>query len=180
MTRHSRRRSPASLRKVLGRGPRAQEHWSYGDRPSGTELVLGPSVAIRPGRRSQIGQEASGPRELTAVPRTSKSLVELGKPFTFVLVPWDCEGVDRPRSVRGNGICEEICPDLFCLADGHLAYVRQEDRTLFAGLAGATEVSPQLEDSVLETAEQCPAECIFIDVDRPGPHPLLRSGRPLG
>jgi ferredoxin len=69
----------------------------------------------------------------------------------------------------GDGLCEEICPDVFVLLDDGLAYVREGDR-IFAtakgnpqGGAGIAAVSAGQEDAVVESAEECPGECIFIE-----------------
>jgi ferredoxin len=65
----------------------------------------------------------------------------------------------------GNGVCEELCPELFHLPDGGVAFVRQGNQLLPRGRAGATTVPWELEDSVLSAAEECPAECIFVEED---------------
>jgi ferredoxin len=70
--------------------------------------------------------------------------------------------IDQKACV-GNGICEEICPEAFVLADGDIAYVRDGDRTLPDGPDGALTVLPSLESSVLEAAEECPAACIYVE-----------------
>lgn len=74
----------------------------------------------------------------------------------------------------GDGLCVEICPDVFFMHDDGLAYVKEvTDRT---GLGsdgeptlqmgkGQAAVSVSLEDAVIEAAEECPGECIFIEVD---------------
>jgi ferredoxin len=61
----------------------------------------------------------------------------------------------------GDGLCEEICPSKFQLVDG-IAYVRGANGVpLLDG--GATDFSDAQLDAVLEAAESCPGECIFID-----------------
>jgi ferredoxin len=67
----------------------------------------------------------------------------------------------------GDGICEEIAPDVFTLLDDGLAYVRQNGKTLSdpGGVDGLANVPGNLEDAVIEAAEECPGECIFIEVD---------------
>ncbi len=69
----------------------------------------------------------------------------------------------------GDGICEEIAPDVFVLLDDGLAYVR-EGETIYSeekgnpqGSAGMAKVPAELESSVLEAAEECPGECIFVE-----------------
>jgi ferredoxin len=62
----------------------------------------------------------------------------------------------------GNGICEEICPDVFHF-DGDLAYVRQGERLLPKGRSGTLDVSAGLESAVADAADECPAACIHLD-----------------
>jgi ferredoxin len=61
----------------------------------------------------------------------------------------------------GDGLCEEICPSKFQLVKG-IAYVRNTNGApMLEG--GATEINPDQLDAVLDAAEECPGECIFID-----------------
>jgi len=69
----------------------------------------------------------------------------------------------------GDGLCEEICPDVFTLLDDGLAYVR-EGSTIYAtaqghpqGAEGMAVIPDGLLDAVIESAEECPGECIFIE-----------------
>ena len=64
----------------------------------------------------------------------------------------------------GNGICEDLCPEVFQLTDGDIAYVHEGDRLLPRGQDGIVTVPAHLEESVIEAAEECPAECIYIEV----------------
>lgn len=68
----------------------------------------------------------------------------------------------------GDGICEEIAPDVFTLLDDGLAYVREGD-TVFAeahgnpqGAEGVASVPAGQEEAVFEAEEECPGECIFV------------------
>ena len=45
----------------------------------------------------------------------------------------------------GDGLCVEIVPPVFVMMDDGLAYVKEE--------------------SVIEAADECPGECIFIETD---------------
>jgi len=65
----------------------------------------------------------------------------------------------------GNGICEELCPDVFELVDGGIAYVRDGNRLLPKGTDGTLSVPAGLEESVVDAAEECPAACIYLEVD---------------
>ncbi len=69
----------------------------------------------------------------------------------------------------GDGLCEEIAPDVFVLLDDGLAYVREGEK-IYAesegnsqGAQGLAEVPATLVDAVVEAAEECPGECIFME-----------------
>ena len=76
----------------------------------------------------------------------------------------------------GDGICAEICPDIFEMADDGLAYVKEEHWKSIAGpdggkgepayqmAEGMAAVSDELAEAVIDSAEECPGECIFIEV----------------
>ena len=70
----------------------------------------------------------------------------------------------------GDGLCEEIAPDVFVLLDDGLAYVKEGDK-IFAesegnpeGAKGIASFPDDQMEMVVESAEECPGECIFIDV----------------
>jgi ferredoxin len=63
----------------------------------------------------------------------------------------------------GNGICEELCPEVFQLIDGAIAHVRDATRLLPKGRNGIAHVPIGFEQSVIDAAEQCPAECIYLE-----------------
>jgi ferredoxin len=67
----------------------------------------------------------------------------------------------------GDGLCEEICPSVFTLLDDGLAYVKQGDDVLSSpgGAEGLAIVPAGMEDAVVESSEECPGECIFIEKD---------------
>jgi len=59
----------------------------------------------------------------------------------------------------GDGLCEELCPDVFQMGDDGVAHVRDE-LSLVPGARGS-EVSDDLEPSVLDAQAQCAGECIY-------------------
>ncbi len=69
----------------------------------------------------------------------------------------------------GDGLCEEIAPDVFTLLDDGLAYVKEGSKVYSdpGGLNGLAVVKDDsdLQQAVIESAEECPGECIFIEVD---------------
>ena len=69
----------------------------------------------------------------------------------------------------GDGLCAEIAPDVFVMMPDGLAYV-QENGKIYAAAAGNLEGSAGLAsfsddriDDVVEAADDCPGECIFIE-----------------
>jgi ferredoxin len=77
----------------------------------------------------------------------------------------------------GDGLCEEIAPAVFWMNDDGLAYVKEDasqfgetklyhpDKGNPSGAEGMARIPEGLVESVVEAAEECPGECIFIEVD---------------
>ena len=67
----------------------------------------------------------------------------------------------------GDGLCEEIAPDVFTLLDDGLAYVKDTGKVLSdpGGAEGLANVPGGRDEAVSEAAEECPGECSFIEVD---------------
>jgi ferredoxin len=69
----------------------------------------------------------------------------------------------------GDGLCNDHCPDLFVLLDDGISYVRDHvTRVVQSDPGGRTcmvAVPRRLEGSVIDAAEACPGECIFIEED---------------
>ncbi|CAN5818094.1 hypothetical protein BH23ACT1_BH23ACT1_08450 [soil metagenome] len=65
----------------------------------------------------------------------------------------------------GDGLCEEIAPDVFTLLDDGLAYVKESTKVFSdpGGSEGLAAFSDSRLDAVVESAEECPGECIFIE-----------------
>jgi len=70
----------------------------------------------------------------------------------------------------GDGLCVEICPDLFFMSDDGLAYVKEREEEPNASdprlrmSSGLAEIPADILDATIEAAEECPGECIFIEV----------------
>ena len=67
----------------------------------------------------------------------------------------------------GDGLCAEIAPDVFVMLDDGLAYVK-EGKKVFddpGGVHGLAEFPAEMLDDVVESAVECPGECIFIEDD---------------
>jgi ferredoxin len=70
----------------------------------------------------------------------------------------------------GDGLCEQIAPDVFTLLDDGLAYVKNPNGKVQSDPARAEGIAPVSEDQLeltLEAMEECPGECIFgLDGDK--------------
>jgi ferredoxin len=77
----------------------------------------------------------------------------------------------------GDGLCAEIAPDVFMMHDDGLAYVKEVswpnllgpsgsgDGPIYQMAEGMANVTENLIEDVVEAAEDCPGECIFIEVN---------------
>ena len=76
----------------------------------------------------------------------------------------------------GDGLCEEIAPAVFFSQDDGLYYVKEsaenfgvekrfDGKTNPASSEGMARIPDGGLDSVIEAAEECPGECIFIEVE---------------
>ncbi|HVM55526.1 MAG TPA: ferredoxin [Acidimicrobiales bacterium] len=74
----------------------------------------------------------------------------------------------------GDGICAEIAPAIFEMDDDGLAYVKEKgwpnrfgpsggSSPAAHGPSGTVPVPDDVLDPVIEAAEECPGECIFIE-----------------
>lgn len=62
----------------------------------------------------------------------------------------------------GDGLCEEIAPDIFTLLDDGLAYVKEDGVALDGPNNPKAKVPNGKEALAAEAAEPCPGECIFF------------------
>lgn len=60
----------------------------------------------------------------------------------------------------GDGLCADLCPEVFEMGDDGLAHVIGEGTAAADGQPG-TAVGDGLEEAVLEAQAQCVGECIF-------------------
>ncbi|MBP9738336.1 ferredoxin [Candidatus Saccharibacteria bacterium] len=69
--------------------------------------------------------------------------------------------------------CTMIAPRHFFMASDNLAYVKEDsskdpDVPAVAGFSGRVAVASDIEEDVIEAAEYCPGECIYVvPVDSP-------------
>ena len=76
----------------------------------------------------------------------------------------------------GDGLCEEIADSVFFGQGDGLFYVKESDsnfgneklfdgKTNPAGADGMARIPEGSLESVIEAAEECPGECIFIELE---------------
>lgn len=76
----------------------------------------------------------------------------------------------------GDGLCAEICPEIFEMHDDGLAYVKEVAWPNRFGADGKGSGNPALQmaegtasvpdefmEATIEAAEECPGECIFLE-----------------
>tara|TARA_B100000029_G_C17553608_1_gene950965 strand:+ start:925 stop:1209 length:285 start_codon:yes stop_codon:yes gene_type:complete len=75
----------------------------------------------------------------------------------------------------GDGLCEEIAPSVFGMADDGLAYVKEASWPDVYGVPRQGEPPLKMADglasvpgedvqAVIEACEECPGECIFLEI----------------
>jgi ferredoxin len=76
----------------------------------------------------------------------------------------------------GDGLCVEICPAIFEMHDDGLAYVKEAGWPNLFGpdgqggdpklkmADGMANVPEELLEDTIEAADECPGECIFVEV----------------
>lgn len=69
----------------------------------------------------------------------------------------------------GDGLCAELAPSVFIMLEDGIAYVKEGERVFSErrgnpqGSFGLAEIPENVLDEVIESAEECPGECIFIE-----------------
>ena len=69
----------------------------------------------------------------------------------------------------GDGLCVDHCPDVFVQLEDGIAYVAESGKPLNdpGGSGSLATISVNDLQSVIEAADVCPGECIFIELDDP-------------
>ncbi|MGI9595604.1 MAG: ferredoxin [Acidimicrobiales bacterium] len=62
----------------------------------------------------------------------------------------------------GVALCERACPEVFAMAGDGVAHVKDQAGQLQPGMTAVLFADALLEN-VIEAAEDCPEECIFIE-----------------
>ena len=68
----------------------------------------------------------------------------------------------------GDGLCLDHCPDVFVQLEDGIAYVAEAGSALNdpGGAGSLAWVPDRYVRAVIDAADACPGECIFIEVDR--------------
>ena len=66
----------------------------------------------------------------------------------------------------GDGLCTDHAPEVFTLLEDGIAYVKEAGRVLNdpGGSGSLARVPTALEDEVVAAADDCPGECIFVEL----------------
>ena len=66
----------------------------------------------------------------------------------------------------GDGLCTDHAPAVFTPLEDGIAYVKDAGRVLNdpGGAASLARVPAQLETDVVAAADDCPGECIFVEL----------------
>ena len=69
----------------------------------------------------------------------------------------------------GDGLCVDHCPDVFVLLEDGISYVTERGVVLNdPGSSGSLASVPVRHvQNVIDAAEDCPGECIYIEIDAP-------------
>ena len=67
----------------------------------------------------------------------------------------------------GDGLCTDHAAPVFTLLEDGIAYVKERGQVLNdpGGGASLAKVPPALTGDVVHAADDCPGECIFIELD---------------
>jgi ferredoxin len=66
----------------------------------------------------------------------------------------------------GDGLCVDHCPEVFVLLEDGISYVHDGagPRNDPGGADGLVVVAAQWDGAVINAADDCPGECIFLEV----------------
>ncbi len=67
----------------------------------------------------------------------------------------------------GDGLCLDHCPDVFVQLEDGIAYVAEDGQPLNdpGGSGSLAYVAVRNIKAVIDAAEGCPGECIFVEID---------------
>ena len=69
----------------------------------------------------------------------------------------------------GDGLCVDHCPEVFVLLEDGISYVHDGETVCNdpGGADGTVLVATRCEQATIAAADDCPGECIFLEVRRP-------------
>ena len=78
-------------------------------------------------------------------------------------------GIDQDLCT-GDGICADLCPEVFVILEDGIAYVREGLQIMNdpGGASQPARVPSDVDDRVVQAAEFCPGECIFVEAPEDG------------
>jgi ferredoxin len=67
----------------------------------------------------------------------------------------------------GDGLCVDHCPEVFVLLEDGISYVVDSGQVCHdpGGPEETAAVPPRLVSAVIDAAEDCPGECIFLELE---------------
>jgi len=67
----------------------------------------------------------------------------------------------------GDGLCSDHSPEVFVLLEDGIAYVKEAHQVLNdpGGAESLARVPPWAMEAVVAAADDCPGECIFIEME---------------
>jgi ferredoxin len=72
--------------------------------------------------------------------------------------------VDQDKCT-GDGLCVTYAPDVFEFDIDGLAYVKDGNGELLTRPGAATDVPESLRLAVIDSADECPGDCIYVTAD---------------
>ena len=88
--------------------------------------------------------------------------IRAGKRYRFLMRVW----IDQDLCT-GDGLCVDHCPDVFVQLEDGIAYVAELGEPLNdpGGAGSLAEVVARDFSAVVQAADVCPGECIFIELN---------------
>ena len=62
----------------------------------------------------------------------------------------------------GDGICAQLAPEVFKIHWDGLAYVHNDDEAILEAPGATVRIEPKRVEAVLESARECPGDCICV------------------
>ena len=88
--------------------------------------------------------------------------IRVEKRYRFPMRVW----IDQDLCT-GDGLCVDLCPDVFVQLEDGIAYVAERGEPLNDPGGGGSLADVPMRDfaAVVQAADVCPGECIFVEID---------------